>query len=329
MKAWMVLALAPAVVAPAQEVKDVLIHREGPMQATQVFTAQTNPVKGVPYMADAVTETVQRLADGTRITNSNTTKVYRDSEGRTRTDTTVKALGPWVAEGSGSGKAISSIFDPVTKESLTLHHDTKTATKANLGMAMRMSQGPAGEAVVREFKSEIDRQVRVEIDRQVRVEVDRRVVVERRGDAPVGDVLMPGPAHIMFDGPGAAMAGGALAIVSDKANVESKSLGKRMIEGVECEGTQRTMTIPEGQIGNDRPIETVTETWRSPELQVDVVRKHVDPRFGETNYRLVNVVRAEQPRSLFEVPAGYELKEMPAAVNFRMQRLEGKPAQKK
>jgi hypothetical protein len=64
-------------------------------------------------------------------------------------------------------------------------------------------------------------------------------------------------------------------------------------------------------------------------LQVDVLRKHVDPRFGETNYRLVNVVRAEQPRSLFEVPAGYELKEMPAAVNFRMQRLEAKPAQKK
>jgi hypothetical protein len=321
MKAWMVLALAPAVVAPAQEVKDILIHRAGPMQATQVFTAQTNPVKGAPYMADAVTETVQRLADGTRITNSNSTKVYRDSEGRTRTDTTVKALGPWVAEGSGSGKAISSIFDPVTKESLTLHHDTKTATKANLGMVMRRSQGPGGEAVVREFKTENDRQVRVEID--------RHVVVERRGDAPVGDVLMPGPAHLMFDGPGAAMAGGAMTIVSDKANVESKSLGKRTIEGVECEGTQRTITIPEGQIGNDRPIETVTETWRSPELQVDVVRKHVDPRFGETNYRLVNVVRAEQPRSLFEVPAGYELKEMPAAVNFRMQKLEGKPAQKK
>lgn len=323
MKAWMVLALAPAVVAPAQEVKDVLIHRAGAMQATQVFTAQANPVKGAPYMADAVTETVQRLADGTRITNSNSTKVYRDSEGRTRTDTTVKALGPWVQEGSGpsaGGRSISSIFDPVTKESLTLHHDTKTATKASLGMAMRMSQGPAGEGINREFRTEIDKQARVVIDRQV--------VVERKIDAPVGDVLMPGPAQFVFEGPGAAMAGGAL-MISDKANVESKSLGKRTIEGVECEGTQRTMTIPEGQIGNDRPIETVTETWRSPELQVDVVRKHVDPRFGETNYRLVNVVRAEQPRSLFEVPAGYELKEMPAAVNFRMQRLEGKPAQKK
>jgi len=320
MKAWMVLALAPAVVAPAQEVKDVLIHRAGPMQATQVFTAQTNPVKGAPYMAEAVTETVQRLSDGTRITNSNSTKVYRDSEGRTRTDTTVKALGPWVAEGSGSGKAISSIFDPLTKESLTLHHDTKTATKASLGMAAWTTKGAVGEGITREF--------RTEIDKQVRVEVDRRVVIERRGDAPVGDVLMPGPAHFVFEGPGAAMAGGAL-MISDKANVESKSLGKRMIEGVECEGTQRTMTIPEGQIGNDRPIQTVTETWRSPELQVDVLRKHVDPRFGETNYRLVNVVRAEQPRSLFEVPAGYELKEMPAAVNFRMQKLEGKPAQKK
>jgi hypothetical protein len=321
MKAWMVLALASAVVAPAQEVKDILIHRAGPMQATPVFTAQTNPVKGAPYMAEAVTETVQRLSDGTLITNSNTTKVYRDSEGRTRTDTTVKALGPWVAEGSGAGKAISSIFDPVTKESLTLHHDTKTATKANLGMATWTSKGAAS--------GEISREVRTETNRQVRVEVEKQVVIERRADAPVGDVLMPGPAQFVFEGPGAAMAGGALAIVSEKANVESKPLGKRVIEGLECEGTQRTMTIPEGRIGNDRALEIVTETWRSPELQVDVLRKHVDPRFGETNYRLVNVVRAEQPRSLFEVPAGYELKEMPAAVNFRMQRLEAKPAQKK
>ena len=131
----------------------------------------------------------------------------------------------------------------------------------------------------------------------------------------MGDVLMPGPGHFIFEGPGE-----ALAIVREKANVETKSLGKRTIEGVECEGMQRIMTIPEGHIGNDRPIVITKETWRSPALQLDLMRKHVDPRFGETNYRVVNLVRAEQPRSLFEVPAGYELKEMPATFNFRVER---------
>ena len=33
--------------------------------------------------------------------------------------------------------------------------------------------------------------------------------------------------------------------------------------------------------------------------------RHSDPRSGETIYRLVNLVRAEQDRSLFDVPPDY------------------------
>jgi len=36
---------------------------------------------------------------------------------------------------------------------------------------------------------------------------------------------------------------------------------------------------------------------------------HSDPRFGETTYRLTNISRAEPDRALFEVPAGYTVKE--------------------
>ena len=43
------------------------------------------PIAGRPYSADQVTERVQTLADGTRITQPpQTTKFYRDSAGRTR-----------------------------------------------------------------------------------------------------------------------------------------------------------------------------------------------------------------------------------------------------
>ncbi|HEX8686715.1 MAG TPA: hypothetical protein VF654_09435, partial [Pyrinomonadaceae bacterium] len=60
-------------------------------------------------------------------------------------------------------------------------------------------------------------------------------------------------------------------------------------------------------IGNERAIQITSERWYSPELQVVVMTRHSDPRFGETTYRLTNVTRAEPDRSLFEVPAGYAL----------------------
>jgi len=97
----------------------------------------------------------------------------------------------------------------------------------------------------------------------------------------------------------------------EKAPPEGKteSLGKQVFEGVEAEGVRSVITIPEGRIGNDRPIEIVSERWDSPELQTVVLSKHNDPRFGETVYRLTNVNRAEPAQTLFEVPADYKVEE--------------------
>jgi len=88
---------------------------------------------------------------------------------------------------------------------------------------------------------------------------------------------------------------------------KQEALGKQMIEGVEAEGTRFTYTIPAGQIGNDRPIEVVSESWYSPVLQRVVLSKHSDPRFGESISRLININQAEPARALFEVPADYKL----------------------
>jgi hypothetical protein len=94
-------------------------------------------------------------------------------------------------------------------------------------------------------------------------------------------------------------------------NARTESLGKHNIGGVEAEGTKTTVTIPAGEIGNERPIEIVSERWYSPELQTVVMTRHSDPRFGETSYRLANIDRSEPARSLFEVPAGYTIEEGP------------------
>jgi hypothetical protein len=81
-----------------------------------------------------------------------------------------------------------------------------------------------------------------------------------------------------------------------------ESLGTRTIEGLLCEGTRKTTTIPAGAIGNERPITTVAERWYSPELQLLILSRVSDPRFGETTYRVTKITRAEPFESLFETP---------------------------
>jgi hypothetical protein len=86
--------------------------------------------------------------------------------------------------------------------------------------------------------------------------------------------------------------------------VKHEDLGTQTIEGVSAQGKRETVTIPAGQIGNERPIEIVTETWFSPELHTMVLRKHSDPRMGDSTYRLTDIKRAEPDASLFQPPAG-------------------------
>jgi hypothetical protein len=92
---------------------------------------------------------------------------------------------------------------------------------------------------------------------------------------------------------------------------KSESLGEKTIEGVTAEGTRTVITIPAGRIGNERPLQIVSERWFSPQLQAVVMSSHQDPRFGETVFRLTNISRDEPDASLFTVPADYTVKEGP------------------
>ena len=88
-------------------------------------------------------------------------------------------------------------------------------------------------------------------------------------------------------------------------SVKTESLGSQVIDGIQVEGTRHTLTIPAGAIGNDQAIQSVTERWYSPDLQVVVKSIRNDPRFGQTVYQLSNIRRGEQPATLFEVPSDF------------------------
>jgi hypothetical protein len=88
-------------------------------------------------------------------------------------------------------------------------------------------------------------------------------------------------------------------------NVTTENLGMQTINGVQATGTRVTRTIPAGRIGNAQPIQMVTETWRSPDLQVPVMVKTSDPRMGTRVTQLTNITRAEPDPTLFQVPSDY------------------------
>jgi len=90
---------------------------------------------------------------------------------------------------------------------------------------------------------------------------------------------------------------------------KEEDLGIQNQNGVAAHGTRSTLTIPAGQIGNNRDIHVVNERWYSNDLQMMVKTVNSDPRFGVTTYQLTNLSRSNPDPSLFQVPADYTMRE--------------------
>jgi hypothetical protein len=84
-----------------------------------------------PFSADAVTTLVRTLPDGTHITRETTGKMYRDSEGRSRTDRTP---GQFMA-GQPAPPAIIMITDPIAGCSYVLDTVNKVARRTQFKSA--------------------------------------------------------------------------------------------------------------------------------------------------------------------------------------------------
>jgi hypothetical protein len=280
-------------------------------------------VTGKPYSAQAVTESTQMLADGNRITQRNETRIYRDGQGRTRREQTLGGLGVW--QPANEPATTITIHDPVAGTTYMMNPGTETA-HAIQPFTLRAGEVHAeASAQIDGLESGSGTAAAVPapggvVTGGVRVHA-RDVVIEAEGSpAPhVGtfEVPLPPPA------PGIAFSpmGAISAMPFAPGEVTTEDLGEQILEGVLARGSRETRTIPAGAIGNERPIDIVMERWYSEELEADVLRRNVDPRFGETTYQLVNVVLGEPSADLFVVPESYELEtgESPR-FEFKMQR---------
>jgi hypothetical protein len=282
------------------------------------FSFDGKVVKGAPYSADAVSETIQTLGDGNRIVQSSSSKIYRDSAGRTRREQALKAIGPWAV--SGETPVMISINDPASDPASVVHYNLNSNTKTAHKMMMPRMLGPNEALRDRaELKAKMKDKMKLQAvngaEAGVSVGVVNEVVVKEGANVayPPADrsgfaiATASSRAVIGAVSPGVPSAG--VFSWSGDAEVNQEQLGTQMIEGVAAEGTRVTFTIPAGKIGNERPIVTVNERWYSPELQTIVLTKNSDPRMGETTYRLTNIDRSEPDPSLFQVPADYTVDE--------------------
>ena len=249
-----------------------------------------NPVKGAPYSANAVTDTIQKLADGNRIVNHATAAVYRDGEGRERREQSIPNIGPFAAQGAPPMTIF--ISDPVAGVNYSLNPRTQTAIKMpvpQIGSLPPMppaSDEPSGAFII-------------PMPPMPPPGARAGVMIQGRATAPM--VARPDSSGVTLYR--------SSAVAPNPPEVQL--LGTKVVEGVQADGTRSTLTIPAGQIGNDNPIQIVDEVWRSPDLQVIVHSEHSDPRMGTTVYSLQNISRSDPSPALFQVPADYTVTDSP------------------
>jgi hypothetical protein len=300
------LVLAASSCAYAQETGNVMYQAPvpapgvaGPVTGVAVggmMKGSITPIKGAPYSATITNESVQTLADGNRIVQTSTGNTARDSQGRTRQDFALPAIGNLSAT---EVPRLVFIQDPVAQTSYTLNLTDKTAQK--IPMPPPPPAGGFSESGGATFSVQVG-----------------------AGAAAIGpggpEQNMAFQKPVLPDAPVQTMAFAKLVPADEQAQVATEDLGTQTMEGVVVNGSRTTRTIPAGQIGNDRPIVITIEVWTSPDLKTIISSKRTDPRMGEQTFKLTNLVRNEPDASLFAPPPDFKILDGPQRVMYHANR---------
>jgi hypothetical protein len=283
--------------------QDDLARKQAVEVATRVPLEKATT--GAPYSAETLVEGVQVLADGNRIVRKTTGRVYRDSAGRTRREDDGQVMTARSPDGpvtAANRRTIVSIVDPVAGYSYSLDAERKIAWRTPTGAsAAIMEKMDAAKAAM--MKVEMEKRATRAAAATDKASTDAQAAEEQK--------VLEAQKRSAAGGGGAAgevrMRGGSTAytFTPDKAG----PLEHKVIEGVPVEGRKTTTVIPAGQVGNEQPLTITSEEWHSPDLNVLVFTRHLDPRTGESTYRLTNIIRAEPDQSLFMVPPDFEIRE--------------------
>ena len=247
-----------------------------------VTTIAPVAVKNAPFSAEVVTQYDRALDNGGHIHRETHGKIFRDSQGRMRTDSEMPPAQP----GAEKFEHIT-INDPVQRVIINLNPKMKTATIFHLGQGI----GPTALGMASTTGAPVN----------VAPAQPGQKLVER--NATPGVVTTSKMAATLGIAP---------------ANIKTEALGTRTIEGVTATGTRTTRIIDAGSMGNDKPIVSVSETWFSPELKMTMLTETDDGQSGHSTMKLVNITRTEPVAQLFQVPSDYTVKDtQPATASVK------------
>ena len=268
-------------------------------------------VKGAPYCADAVRESVQWLPDAAgapanRIVQRQVTKLCRDGEGRTR------------QEVEHDGKKLVHLNDPVSRERWVLDPERKSARRS-IGLGSASAELMSHDW--REYATRMRDWARGQAERARTPGAPAAPVPPEPPMPPMPALVVPSPAELhnairevqvrVLRGPDAELLAAPPEVsfrtqqFAPRGPGAVSALPSQDIEGVRANGERTTWTVEAGKLGNDKPIVSSREVWTSPELMLTLRSVEIDPRRGETHYKLQNLKRGEPDAALMRVPADY------------------------
>jgi hypothetical protein len=279
-------------------------------------------VKGAPYCADAVHETVQWLPDGlggapNRIVRQQNSRLCRDGEGRTR------------QEVERGGRKLVYLRDPVAGENWVLDPERKSARRLGGWNAPAAAFDAAAMRDFGERMRDWARQMSESTRRgpgappappappvpptpPIADAAPAPVVISRVEDGRTHTEVRVLRGSASADMPPPQVQWRAMQFAPRGAG-SVQPLPARDIEGVRAHGERTSWVIEAGKLGNEKPIQITREVWTAPELMLTLASRDFDPRSGEASYRLKNLKRGEPDAALMKVPTEYARPVRPAA----------------
>jgi len=281
---------------------------------------------GKPIFAEITTEHHQSFADGTHISRSTFSSIYRDAQGRIRRESQLSV--PGLSEGIASATFIT-IVDQKLGFGFILNPQEMVAHRYELNASgpsyvARLSAQAAGSALLspdsKPPAAAANTATSADGSSQNATQNATRNTAQATDQNVAQQSAAPWRLHAFAarnirtatdGGPAAEDYAPTMRIdqpfLAAPNPVRTENLGEQVILGFRVHGTRVITTLPAGQIGNDRPIDIISEQWFSPDLELVMRSVHHDPWAGEFTTTVTKVSRGDQPASLFEIPAAYKI----------------------
>jgi hypothetical protein len=278
-------------------------------------------VAGKPISAEFVTEHHQSFTDGNSISRSTTSVIFRDDAGRIRRESQLSVPGLPASVAAATfitivdhGLGYGWVLDP--QEMVAHRYELNGAGPSYVARLSAQGSGsgllspdskPAGDAAPANAPDTSRWRLHT-LGHRLTPPSDSDAVPAAMSSAAapgqLGSNTLPAEESGFASAPAMRIDQPFLAAPNP---VRTENLGEQLILGFRTHGTRVITTLPPGEIGNDRPIDIVSEQWFSPDLELVMRSVHRDPWGGDFTTTVTKISRSDQPAWLFQVPSQYKI----------------------